>query len=377
MDAKIPVTLAVSGIHRAVSHEWTLQHMDHRKFRFSFVLLNSVDSDMERFLRATDVPYLLAGFYSKAALPGAVWAIYRFLKKQRTRVMHTHLFEANIAGLLAARLAGVPKRIYTRHHSTIHHVFFPAAVRYDRWVNRLATDIVAVSPVVEDVLVRKEGVPPEKVHLIPHGFRFDDFLNPDPGRVAAMKKKYGLEGAWPVVGVISRYTGWKGVQHIIPAFRSLLARYPRAVLVLANAQGDYADEIKRLLAAIDPSRYVEIPFEPDFVSLYRLFTVFVHVPVDNHSEAFGQIYVEALVSGIPSVFTLSGIAPAFVRHGENAWVVDYGDPAAILGGLEALLQDEALRQRLAERGRSDVLGLFPLEKMLARFEELYQYPPTP
>ncbi len=44
----------------------------------------------------------------------------------------------------------------------------------------------------------------------------------------------------------------------------------------------------------------------------------MHVTIGKHYEAFGQIYVEALAAGIPSVFTLTGIAPEIIEHEHNA-----------------------------------------------------------
>jgi glycosyltransferase involved in cell wall biosynthesis len=35
--------------------------------------------------------------------------------------------------------------------------------------------------------------------------------------------------------------------------------------------------------------------------------VFVHVPEDQHAEAFGLVYIESLMAGVPCVFTRSGI----------------------------------------------------------------------
>ena len=70
-----------------------------------------------------------------------------------------------------------------------------------------------------------------------------------------------------------------------------------------------------------PDRYTEIVYETDMPALYKTFDVFVHVPVEPHFESFGQVYVEAMASGIPSVFTLAGAATEFVRDGENALVV--------------------------------------------------------
>jgi glycosyltransferase involved in cell wall biosynthesis len=182
---------------------------------------------------------------------------------------------------------------------------------------------------------------------------------------------FGGRKPFPVVGVISRFLELKGIQHIIPAFRKLLAEYPGACLVLANAKGPYEPEVRKLLAGLPGGSYVTIPFEKDIAALYRLFDVFVHVPVDGHSEAFGQIYIEALASGIPSVFTLSGIAHDMIRHGENALVVPYCDPDSIFGAVKRILTDPELAGRLKAQGPVTA-GMFDFNKMASDTEAWYR-----
>jgi len=108
-----------------------------------------------------------------------------------------------------------------------------------------------------------------------------------------------------VIGAISRFVQWKGVQHIIPAFQKILEQYPTAKLVLANAQGDYEETVKKCCIHFLPILTSKLNFEDDLAALYQLFDVFVHVPIEPRAEAFGQTYVESLISRIPSVFTLS------------------------------------------------------------------------
>ncbi len=135
----------------------------------------------------------------------------------------------------------------------------------------------------------------------------------------------------PVIGVVARYEILKGIQCIIPAFRRLLEDFPDAKLVLANAYGHYAHQIRRLLRGMLPDHsYCEIQFEPDPVALYSSFDVFVHTPLVAGYEAFGQVYVEALAAGLPSVFTPSGIAAEFITDQLNAHLVPFQDSDAIL-----------------------------------------------
>ena len=225
---------------------------------------------------------------------------------------------------------------------------------------------------VRRILVEKEGVNPKKVHLIHHGLNLTTFTQPDAGRVASLRRQYGTAGCYPVVGVIARQTEWKGIQHIIPAFAQLRDQHPTARLLLANAHGDYRAEIQALLHQYLPAEaYEQIRFENDLGSLYQLFDLYVHTPIDDHSEAFGQTYVEALAAGIPSIFTLSGVAPEFIRHEENALVVPFADSAAIAAAMQRLLTDASLRTTLRAAGQASVTAQFGLATYLCALENLY------
>jgi glycosyltransferase involved in cell wall biosynthesis len=185
-----------------------------------------------------------------------------------------------------------------------------------------------------------------------------------------MKMKYLPQSAGPVIGVISRYVEWKGIQYVIPAFKKILQAYPYAHLVLANAKGSYENSIKEMLKEIPQGNYTEIGFEEDLFTLYKLFDVFVHVPVNADIEAFGQTYVEALASGVPCVFTLSGVAKEFIIDRINALVVPYKNSDAIYEAIAELLENELLRNTLVSNGQKSVEP-FALNIFINKLEELY------
>src|SRR5690606_29413172 len=134
-------------------------------------------------------------------------------------------------------------------------------------------------------LVDWENVPTEKVTVINHGFDFKEFET-DPERIETLRAKYGLTDSSPVIGVVSRFDQWKGIQHIIPAFAEIKKEYSNAKLVLANARGPFEKEINELLDKfLSPDAYVKIPFEVYVFDLYSLFDVFVHVPIGKYFEA--------------------------------------------------------------------------------------------
>lgn len=365
------VIYVISRIDKALAFEWIAQELNKTEFDLSFILLNEGESNFERFCNKNKIEckrLTLRGRKSYAYIILRLW-LYFILK--RPKVVHAHLIDASLTALPAAWLAFVPIRIYTRHHSTFHHEYYPKAVKWDRLCNRASTDIVAISKNVENVLKQKENVPEKKIHLIYHGFDLDLFSNPKQESINKLKKQYNPTNRSPVVGVISRFTEFKGIQYIIPAFFEYLKQFPKAKLLLFNAEGDYKAKLYKLLANLPNDSYSTINFETDISSSYHLFNMFIHIPIDNRVEAFGQTYIEALAAGIPCIFTLSGIASEFITDHKNAVVVPYKDSHSIYNAMIELTEDKELCAKLIQNGKQDV-NQFSLKKMISKLEQLYE-----
>jgi len=360
-----------SNLNYSLFIEAVAKFLDPEKYDVNFVFLNPERSALADKVEAAGATTTLVPYRAKRDLPAAITRLTKLLRHDRPDIVHTHLLDASVAGLTAAVLAGVKRRVHTRHHGAEAHMYYPHGVYYDKYISRLSKRIMATTSSVYKILVDLEHVDPNKIDIINYGYDLATF-SPQSDSSADMLRKYGLEGCWPIVGVISRFVEGKGIQYVIPAFARLLKDHPNAKLVLANAVGDYSDEIESLLKAhLDSERYSLISFEPDIFSLYSVFDVFVHVPIGPDFEAFGQTYIEALYMGIPSVFTLSGIAHDFIEDGKNALVVPYCDSEAIYNALHRLLTDASLTAELACHGRRDVIDRFEGLRLGRDLDEFY------
>lgn len=108
-----------------------------------------------------------------------------------------------------------------------------------------------------------------------------------------------------------------------------------------------------------------VPVEP----LVREASVFL-LPSDT--ESFGLAALEALCSGVPVVASDVGGLPEVVRHGETGLLVPVGDIEAMAGAVRTLLGDEALRRRMGQRAREDVLERFRTGPRVDAYEALYR-----
>lgn len=366
----LKVCYIVSNVQKSLGFEWTALRLKD-KYDLSFILLNPGPSPLEQFLIDNNIKVVRINYHGKRSFLTAFWKTWRTLKKWKPKVVHVHLLDAQLIGLTAARMLKIPKRIYTRHTSNFHHAYHPRGVRYDTFSNRRATHIISLSQATYFCLKTLEAVPGEKIRTIPHGFDFPVLTNVTTERVNSVRRKWNIPADRTIVGVIARHIEWKGIQYIVPAFQKLLATHPKAILVLANAAGPYH---KKITGSLEPIRssVVEIPFEEDIAALYATFSIYVHTPIDPVVEAFGQTYVEALAAGVPSVFTLSGIASEFAENEVNSLVVDFKNSDSIHAAMVRLLQDGALRDRLIKKGKEDVFSRFGIAKMIGQLEQLYE-----
>ena len=366
------ITYILSGVEKSLAFEWVIHDLNNRSVKLSFIILGSGGSPMTVFLTDKGIKYTIVPYKGKKSLLLAFFRVLQLLLADRPNAVHAHLFDASFIGLTAAKLLGIKKRITTRHHATLHHDYFPRAVRYDKWINWLATDIIAISDNVKEILLKRESVPASKVTMIHHGFDFSAFEAIDQQRIDRLKQKYGLQTAEGViVGVVSRYTEWKGIQFVIPAIKGLLDYYPDLVLLLAGAKGDYAFQIKTMLKDLPDANYREIEFEEDIIGLYSLMNVYVHVPIDPYCEAFGQTYVESLAAKVPAVFTLSGVAREFIENRINALVVPFQSTDHIRDGIVEILDNESLRKRMTSNGFEEVRKRFDVVRMADSLQSIY------
>lgn len=368
---KKQITYIVSNINKAIAFEWICEQLNKNDFELSFVLLNDGSSYLEEYLIKSKIKVFRIKYKSKKDIPLAIFKLSYYLKKNKTEIIHTHLFDASFIGLVSAKFCGIKKRIYSRHYSTYHHEFHPNAVKWDKFNNTLATHIVAISNVVKDVLIEKEKVKHEKISVIYHGFKLNEFLKFNKEIINNLKRKYNPCHKRPVIGVISRFTELKGIQYVIPAFSKLLNEYPNALLLLFNTSGDYQKEIDKLLSELPNKSYQKVVFENEITSIYHLFDIFIHAPINSTIEAFGQTYIESMASGTSLIGTKSGIANEILIDNYNSIVVPYKNSEAIYQSIFLLLTNSKLKHTLSKNAIKTVAEKFELQSMIEKLETLY------
>ena len=167
---------------------------------------------------------------------------------------------------------------------------------------------------------------------------------PNPAPDAADALPAAPPASRPLVAFAGRLTAAKNLDAALRA----IDRLPEARLVVIG-DGEERQRLERV--AGDRVQFVGARPRGEVLGLLASADVAV---LPSAWENFPHAVVEALAMGTPVVATRVGGVPEIVRDGENGVLVDAGDDDAFAEALTRVLEDDALRQRLAQAAAPSV-----------------------
>jgi len=274
---------------------------------------------------------------------------------------------ASVIGMFAAKVLNVPSRIFIRHHSNFHHKYkMRLGILLDKMANYSSTEIVAVSTVVKKILISDEAVRPEKVKLIHNGVDLNSFGFEPPNIKLVSTRNFEKDRLFHV-GVVSRLTEWKGVEYTAKAFVRLQREFPNSRLHIVGAFADSYSDVTKVLSTAPENTYTLEKVNSNIPLFLHELDAFVHVPVGTDDEAFGIVYIEALASGIPCIFTQSGVIHELDAPDSYAHIVAFRNSEEIYLNLKRLIQGQNVSKIAVPESW---LNQFSLDVMARSYAEL-------
>lgn len=296
----------------------------------------------------------------------------RLLRRVKPRVVIAFGQTATLVGLFGAFLSSRSMRVYFRQHTSSNKMGkFSKGNLYDNLSNFLAKKIIVSNINTYSYLVKNEGISASKISICEFGFDIDSFVDRDLDKINFIKSKYDLGNRDFVVGIVSRVTLIKGLDFTFQAFKNFLILYPDSVLLLANAMDANESDLAKLVQGIPRENIRILEREFDMVSVYACMDTLVHVPINTSVESYGLVYVEAFLSKLPTIITISGIANQIAVHEANCLIVDYQDSNQILQCLMRLRENDRLRLELGQNAFDSVSGL-NMDRMNYQFRQFLQ-----
>jgi len=194
---------------------------------------------------------------------------------------------------------------------------------------------------------------------------------PPPAMIPPTAKAAGRAEDGPVRAVYAgNLDGYQGLEELLAGLRLLgpAARGSLAVEVITDSDGRSFEARARALGLMDT---VRVTAHGAFERAWPRIASADIALVPRSSTGGAPIkLVNALAAGQAVLADTRGAG--HLIHGEEAWLVEMGDPAAVAAGLERLVRDELLRARLGRGALRAAARLHRPEASIRAIEAAYR-----
>jgi glycosyltransferase involved in cell wall biosynthesis len=306
----------------------------------------------------------------------AILRLARLIRRERPTILHTHTAKAGAVGRIAALLAGGarPPVIVHTFHGHVLRGYFGAALSLgfrtlERWLAKVTTALVAVSPEVRDDLVRLGVAPASKFRVVRLGIAVDERVAADGAARDDIRKLLGLSQEAFVVGWVGRMTAVKRTGDVLQAMRRLLDNQVDAYLLLVGDGPERRQLENRAHELGIARRCLFLGYQNDVADFYGAIDVLL---LPSANEGTPVSVIEALAAGRPAVATRVGGVPDVIRDGVDGFLVGLGDTDSLGDRLAELARDPALRARMGTQGRARVLDRYSVARLVDDVDRLYK-----
>ncbi|MGD0158625.1 MAG: glycosyltransferase family 4 protein [Terracidiphilus sp.] len=282
--------------------------------------------------------------------------------------------KAGMLGIVAARLRGVPRRVYLLRGLKLEGT--SGLKRRILWAAERVACACAHMVLCNSASLRQQAfalglAPARKLIVLGEGSTIGvdvEHFSPGPCDV---RSRFAIPADAPVIGFAGRLTRDKGLPELIEAFDRILLAAPRAFLLLVG----WFDAAEDALDAGLRSRILSHPrirctgFVSDTAPYYRAMDVMV---LPTWREGFPNAVLEASATGVPVVTTESTGARDAVVPEVTGLLIPPGYPEAIYESVMKLLRDPERRLRMGRAARAWVVEHYSEERVLGLTAEYYR-----
>lgn len=267
----------------------------------------------------------------------AVYTLYKFFKKEKPFIVHSHTPKAGTVGMLAAKLAGVPNRL----HTVAGLPLLETTGNKRKLLNLVekltyscATHIYPNSKVLQEIIIQNNYCTPQKLKVLANGssngidtshFNPELFSEKDKRQ---LKTTLNIDETDIVFIFVGRLVKDKGINELVSAFCQLQIEHVSIKLLLV---GDYETALDPLfpetLSKIQSnSSIISTGFQYDVRPYLALSSILVF---PSYREGFPNVVMQAGAMNLPCIVTNINGCNEIITHQKNGLIIPVKDERAI------------------------------------------------
>ena len=220
----------------------------------------------------------------------------------------------------------------------------------------------------EEVITLYNGIDTARFHPDKRGEWRDEYVErlsmpPNPFFVLCVGHDYRRKGVPALIQAAAKVKERGG----LPDGRAL------RICIVGRESHHYERELAAEIKRLDVVDSIRLYGTQDLVDRWHAFSDLFVLP--TRFDAFGNVVLEALATGVPALVSVKAGAAEVIEEGKTGWrLQDPDDANTIADTIMKLAGDEALRQRMGKAARAAAEALSwdrHFEKMFAIYEEVF------
>lgn len=341
-----------------------IKHLDRSRFEPYLCVLRSSQWLEEEFDLC---PLFVADIDSFKTITGlkGITKLSGWFKGNGIKIVQTHFRDSSIAGILAARFAGIKTVIGTRRNQG--YWLTPVELKIQKFLDRWVTAYIANSQSTKQWLAKTEGVDSRRIEVINNGFDFSTIGTAPHANRKHMRLSLGISEDAPVIGIVANLRPVKDHATFLQAAGIVRTQIPAARFLIIGDGPEkpklqkIADELKLTDAVIFLGARLDVP---------QIIAACDIGVLSSRSESFSNAVVEYMAVSLPVVTTDVGGAQEAVDEGINGFIVPIGDAAGMGKRIIELLNANTIIE-MGQESRQRCIERFTLSSMIEKTEHLY------
>lgn len=292
------------------------------------------------------------------------FAFVKLLWKEKPQAIECFTHDADLLGIPAAFLAGVPARIGTHHGQFVGMSGVTRSLHTFIVNSGIARKLVCVSARAKQQAL-EEGVREDRIEVIFNGV---DPIEKNPAVRAEVRAELGLEYGEKMILNVGRLTPEKAQKHLITAAGLLKETMPELRFFIAG-EGPLHEELDSLIRGMGlQDRFTLLGNRKDVARLLNGADLFV---LYSDTEGMPVSMMEAMSAGVPCIgSTLEGIMQ-LIPDEQYGTLITPGDPELLARTIVQVLEDPAGAEKAAAAAQR-IREMFSQESSCKQYEELFQ-----
>jgi glycosyltransferase involved in cell wall biosynthesis len=301
---------------------------------------------------------------------GVAWTLFR--ERRNYQVVYFLMQGVHLAvGLPVARWLGKPivMKISGSSIATMMRASWLGRLEL-RWLNQWAYRVMILNPGIAEEAVAA-GLDAQRLFWMPNPIDTDEFAPCTAGVRQEFRGRFQIPAHAGVVIYVGRLAPEKELGSLLGAFAVVAQRQPEALLILIG-DGPCRQELEARVAQLGLAAHVRFAGRQPVSDICHWLQAGDLFTLVSSNEGFPCSLSEAMAAGLPSVVSDIPGSTQLIDDGVHGLVVPVKDEARLGEAIAGLLGDPETRARMGAAARRRVLDNYSTDKILERYETLFE-----